>query len=71
MRQMPINWTNLQKKYKGLWLALAKDEKTVIAYGKTAREALEKAKAKSTQTPFLARMPEKISSFVGVHEIPL
>ena len=63
---MPINWTNIQKKYKGLWVALAKDEKTVIASGRTASEALEKAKAKSRQTPFLARMPEKVSAFVGV-----
>ena len=63
---MPINWTNLQKKYKGLWVALAKNEKTVIASGKTAIEALENAKAKSKQMPFLAKMPEKISTFVGV-----
>lgn len=62
---MPINWTNIQKKYKGLWVALAGDEKTVIASGKTASEALEKAKAKSRQMPFLAKMPEKISPFVG------
>lgn len=65
MKQMPINWTNLQKKYKGLWVALAKNEKTVIAYGKTAREALAKAKSKSRETPILTRMPEKISAFVG------
>ena len=63
---MPINWTNLQKKYKGLWIALAKNEKTVLAYGKTAKEALRKSKLKTDQTPFLARMPEKVSSFVGV-----
>jgi len=63
---MPINWTNLQKKYRGLWVALAKDERTVIASGKTAREALERAKTKSRQVPFLARMPEKVSTFVGV-----
>lgn len=65
IKQMPINWTNLQKKYKGLWVALAENEVTVIASGKTAREALERAKTKSKQTPILTRMPEKISSFVG------
>ncbi len=63
---MPINWTNLQKKYKGLWIALAKDEKTVIASGKTAREALEKARDKSGVSPILTRMPEKLASFVGL-----
>jgi len=65
IEQMPINWTNIQKKYKGLWVALADNERTVIASGKTAREALERAQAKSRQTPFLARMPEKISPFIG------
>ncbi|MFH1473169.1 MAG: DUF5678 domain-containing protein [bacterium] len=63
---MPINWTNLQKKYKGQWLALEKDERTVIAHGKTAKEALEKARAKSRKFPLLTRMPDKITSFVGV-----
>jgi len=62
---MPINWTNLQKKYKGLWVALAKDEKTVLGSGKTVKEALLKARKKSNQTPFLTRMPEKIVTFVG------
>ena len=65
IKQMPINWTNLQKKYWGLWVALAKDEKTVLASGKTLKEALEKAGKKSGHTPFLTRMPEKITSFVG------
>ncbi|MDO8569817.1 MAG: DUF5678 domain-containing protein [bacterium] len=57
---MPINWTNLQKKYKGLWVALADDEITVLGHGKTLKEALEKAKKIGYEKPILSRMPEKI-----------
>lgn len=62
---MPINWTNLQKKYKGLWVALAEDEITVLGHGKTLREALGKAKKNGYVSPILTRMPEKIVTFVG------
>ena len=63
---MPINWTNLQKKYRGKWLALASDERTVLGAGNTAKEALKKAKDKSMETPFLTRMPKKIVAYVGL-----
>lgn len=62
---MTIDWTNIYKKYKGLWVALDKDEKTVLGFGKTAKEALIKAKKKTNETPFLTRMPEKLVSYVG------
>jgi len=32
---MVKDWTKIQKKYKGLWVAFAKDEKTVMGSGKT------------------------------------
>ena len=63
---MVKDWTKIQKKYKGLWVALASDEKTVLGAGKTVREALAQAKDKSNQVPFLTRMPEKIVSYIGV-----
>ena len=28
---MIINWENIFKNYRGLWVALAEDEKTVVA----------------------------------------
>lgn len=49
---MAIDWTKIYKNYKGKWVALASDEKTVLGAGETAREALAKASKKSTQTPF-------------------
>lgn len=62
---MPINWTNIQKKYKGLWVALAKDEKTVITSGRTAKEAWDKARKQGYEKPILSRMPEKLLTYVG------
>lgn len=62
---MAKDWTQLYRKYKGLWVALADDEETVLGVGKTAREAMEQAKKKTPATPFLTRMPEKLVSYVG------
>ena len=62
---MAIDWTKIQKKYKGLWVALAKDEKTVLGAGKTAREAIRQSQIKSDEMPFLMRVPEKLVSYVG------
>ncbi len=63
---MPIDWTKIQKKYKGLWVALAEDEITVLGKGKTVKEAVAEARKKTSKTPFLTRMPEKIVSYVGL-----
>ncbi|MDB5274976.1 MAG: hypothetical protein JWO58_3343 [Chitinophagaceae bacterium] len=68
---MAIDWTKIQKKYAGHWVALAKDERTVVGSGRTAREALEQAKKKKVAIPLLTRMPERIVSYVGSYEILL
>jgi len=62
---MAKDWTKLYKKYKGLWVALAADEETVISIGKTAKEAYETAVDKSGKIPFLTRVPETLDAFVG------
>ena len=62
---MPIDWTKIYKKYKGLWVALKDDHKTVVASGKTPEEALKLANKKGFISPFLTRVPEKILPFVG------
>ncbi len=62
---MAIDWTKIYQKYKGLWVALKEDEKTVITTGKTAREAWEKARRKGFQKPILTRMPKKLVPYVG------
>lgn len=60
---MSKDWTKLYKKYKGLWVALADDEVTVLGVGKTVKEAVAQAKNKSTQTPILTRIPKTLDAF--------
>ncbi|TSC53274.1 MAG: Uncharacterized protein LiPW39_359 [Parcubacteria group bacterium LiPW_39] len=62
---MAIDWTKIYKKYKGLWVALEDDEKTVIASGKTAKEAWEKAQKSGYKMPILTKMPERLIPYVG------
>ena len=63
---MSKDWTQLYKKYKGLWVALADDETTVLGAGKTVNEAVKQARKKTDKTPFLTRVPKKLTSYVGV-----
>jgi len=65
---MAIDWTKIYEEYKGLWVALMDDELTVVASGKTAKEAWEKARAKGYKKPILTRMPEKLVTYVGPSE---
>jgi len=62
---MAKDWTKIYKKYKGLWVALAADEETVLAAGKTLKQALEEARQKGYQHPIMTRMPEKLVAYVG------
>ncbi len=66
-----IDWSGIYKNYKGLWVALAKDEQTVLASGKTAKEAWDRALKKGFKKPILTRMPTKLITYVGftVNEI--
>lgn len=62
---MAIDWTAISKKYKGQWVALEEDEHKVVASAKTAKEAWFKAQQKGHRKPILARVPQKIVSYVG------
>ncbi len=62
---MVIDWTKIYKKYKGLWVALKDDQKTVIASGNTVKEVMEKAKKKGFKAPILFRMPAKVLPYIG------
>lgn len=63
---MAIDWTEIYKEYKGLWIALKDDEKTVVAFGATAKQALEKAQKKGYRKPILTKMPQKLIPYVGI-----
>ena len=60
-----MDWTKIYKKYKGLWVALADDQMTVLGSGKTLKEAILKAKKKGGEDPIVMRVPEKMITFVG------
>ncbi|MBI2100846.1 MAG: hypothetical protein HYT47_02400 [Candidatus Vogelbacteria bacterium] len=62
---MAKDWTKIYEKYKGLWVALAEDEETVLAAGKTLKQALEEARQKGHRHPIMTRMPEKLVAYVG------
>ena len=62
---MAKDWTEIQKKFKGLWVALADDEETVLASGKTLKEALSSAKKGGFSDPLMVRMPEEVFTYVG------
>ena len=62
---MAKNLTKIYERYKGLWIALADDEETVVGYGKSAREALEKARKEGYSEPILTLVPEKLTAYVG------
>lgn len=60
-----IDWSGMYKKYKGLWVALAQDEITVLASGKTAKQAWDRARNKGFQKPILTQMPANLMPYVG------
>ena len=62
---MSKDWSNLYKKYKGLWVAFLDDEETVVGSGKTLKEALMQAQKKGYSEPILNRMPDTLTPYVG------
>ncbi|MBI2018995.1 hypothetical protein HYS96_04835 [Candidatus Daviesbacteria bacterium] len=65
---MAIDWTHIYKKYKGLWVALKRDEKTVLASGRTAKLVWDKARKLGYDKPILTRLPSKLTSYVGSNQ---
>jgi len=62
---MAIDWTKIYKRYKGLWVALKDDKKTVVASAKTVKQVMDKAQEKGYDQPILFRVPTKIIPYVG------
>lgn len=65
-----MDFTEIYKKYKGLWVALSMNEKKVIGKGKTVDIAVAQAKKKGITTPYLFKVPTKMISYVSSgHEV--
>ncbi len=62
---MAIDWSEICKKYKGLWVGLKDDEQTVVASGKTAKEVMDKAERIGYPKPILFRVPDRIIPYIG------
>lgn len=62
---MAIDWTKIYDKYKGLWVALKRDQVTVIASGKIAKEVLKEARHKGLMRPILFKVPTQIVPYIG------
>jgi hypothetical protein len=60
---MATDWTKLFREYKGMWIALLDDERTVVGSGKTLKEALLAAQKKGHSYPILSRMPKTLDAF--------
>jgi hypothetical protein len=60
-----INWTNLFKDYKGQWVALKDDEKTVVAHGKNAAQVMAQAREDGYDKPILFKVPLSTATYIG------
>ncbi len=66
---MPIDWTNIYKKYKGMWVALLDDQRTVVGSGNSIGKALEQALRKGHDDPIVMRVPTKILPYIDGFQI--
>lgn len=64
-----LDRTAMAKKYKGKWVALKNDRKTVVASGKGVASVLRKAQKNGVDMPVITRMPRFPMRFIGVKNI--
>lgn len=62
----PIGMTQIHKKYKGKWVALTPDEKSVVASGSTAKKVYDDAQKIGFKVPILMKVPKDIVIYVGL-----
>lgn len=60
-----INWTELFGKYRGKWVALGDDQRTVFAAGDSLKEVREAAIRKGYSDPIFTRVPTELTYLVG------
>ncbi|HEY4517056.1 MAG TPA: hypothetical protein VJG64_03875 [Candidatus Paceibacterota bacterium] len=62
---MENDWTNIYKKYKGLWVALLEDQITAAGRGKTLQDARREAEKNGHKETYAMFVPEEMFDFVG------
>lgn len=60
-----IDWTPIQKKYPGMWVAVLDDQETVVGSGKTVNEALERAHRSGHKDPIIMKLPTEVMPYIG------
>jgi hypothetical protein len=60
-----IDLTKVYRDYKGKWVALKDDQKTVISSAKTLEEAAQLAEKKGFKNPIFMQIPPKLTYIVG------
>lgn len=60
-----MDFTQIYKKHKGLWVALSPNEEKVIGKGRTVKVAVDQAHKKGVATPYLFKVPNKLISYVS------
>ncbi|KKP67537.1 MAG: hypothetical protein UR68_C0001G0076 [Candidatus Roizmanbacteria bacterium GW2011_GWA2_35_19] len=61
-----IDLTNIQKKYRGSWIALDNNLKKVISNGQDAKSVYDIAIKQGYKIPTLFKVPKKITPYFGV-----
>ncbi len=59
------NFIEIHKKYKGKWVVLTPDEKSVVASGKTLKKILDDAKKKGFEHPIVMRVQPSVVPYIG------
>jgi hypothetical protein len=60
-----INRTTIVKAYKGKWIALKDDQRSVVASGRSVKAVLEEARKKGHRNPIITRVPRLPIRFIG------
>lgn len=61
----------IYKRYKGKWIALTPDRKSVITSGLNAKKVFDQAHKKGFKEPILTKVPKEVVPMVGVNQIYL
>jgi len=58
-------WIENLQKYRGKWVALDEDEKTVVASDEKAKNAYNSAVKKGVKLPILFKVPSVLAPYIG------
>ena len=63
---VPFDWTDICRHYRGKWVALKSDHKTVVGSGDTLADAQSDAEKSGCTDVFFTRIPKTFRNFIGL-----